>query len=83
MTSRVSLVQSQYSELQIRWTFSVEDLEEVLKRDVTDEEFLAVANTLKESLPYISLARVAWNEYQKSLRQSSSEDTEKSFEAET
>ena len=66
-------------EFQIGITLYLDDVEECAGRPLTKEEFHAVFTNLLSKITYSWLAKIAWNEYQNSL-QNSSEDPEKPSE---
>ena len=54
-------------EHQFNWTLTKEDIESILGRAITEEEFLGVIDRLKVELPYEAFALASWRAYKESI----------------
>ena len=54
-------------EHQFNWTLTKEDIESILGRAITEEEFLGVIDRLKVELPYEAFALASWMAYKESI----------------
>ena len=54
-------------EHQFNWTLTKEDIESILGRTITEEEFLSVIDRLKVELPYEAFALASWRAYEESI----------------
>ena len=54
-------------EHQFNWTLTKEDIESILGRTITEEEFLGVIDRLKVELPYEAFALASWRAYEESI----------------
>ena len=54
-------------EHQFNWTLTKEDIESILGRAITEEEFLGVIDRLKVELPYEAFALASWRAYEESI----------------